>query len=671
MRAADFLKTLGVNTHVDSAPYDNTARIVAALNYIGFDNIRQSSPIDQGSLDGITALGAAGERIDLIINGGGPVNLAGAMQNVYRLAPYLNAVENVNEAAIYPIQYAGIRGIDAAVALQKDLYAAVRADPALNNVPVYSFTIGGADPSAYPSIGDISNDTDYVNIHAYPPDGLRPIFVIHAAIAGGRTDAPSKPVVLTETGFYTLTDGVGWGGVPESVQASYLLDEVLDEAVAGVARTYLYDLLDDGPDPAGTNQEAHFGLFHDDGSPKQSATAFHNLTSILADSGATASSFPVSNFAFTASGVPYNYTGNTLVLDKSDGSHMIAVWNEEQLWDTDKLVPIAAQHIPVTVDLHQVYQLVLVFDPTVSAAPVQTLHNVENVKLDLTDHPFLIQVFPDATSRPPVTPPAVKRPTVTPPIVTPPIITPPVATTNSVIVVHVSEDAYLGNAAFQLTVNGVPVGGMQTATASHGAGLSQDVTLVGPAGANPGTLDVAFLNDAYGGTAATDRNLYVDGVTVNGVDQPHSARTLYSNGSTEIALGQAQPTQVTFNLSEDAWQGDAKAVVAIDGQQLGAPVAVTALHVVGAIKQLSFVVPLDAGAHTATVSFLNDAWGGSPETDRNLYVESISVGSTPVPNATQVLTNTGSKDFGIPARVGSADPFSVSVGPTYLIASST
>jgi len=667
MRAADFLNTLGVNTHVDSPPYDNTKRIVTSLNYIGFDNIRQSSSIDQGSLDGITALGAAGKKIDWIINGGGPVNLAGAMQNIYQLAPYLNAVENVNEAAIYPIQYAGISGIDAAVALQKDLYAAVRADPALDNIPVYSFTIGGADPSAYPSIGDISDVTDYVNIHAYPPHGLRPIFVIHAAIAGGRTDAPSKPVVLTETGFYTLTNGVGWGGVPESMQASYLLDEVLDEAVAGVARIYLYDLLDDGPDLAKNNQEAHFGLFHDDGTPKQSATAFHNLTSILADSGATASSFPASDFSFTANGVPYDYTGNTLELEKSDGSHVIAVWNEEQLWDTDKLEPVAANYLSVTVDLHQNYQHVLVFDPTASTAPIQTLSNVDTVQLDLSDHPFLIQVFPNAVAAPPAEP--ITSVPETPPTPTPPVVTPPGASTNTVIVVHVSEDAYLGDAAFQLTVNGVPVGGVQTARASHGAGLTQDFTLYGPADADPGMLGVTFLNDAWSGTVATDRNLYVDGVTINGLDQPNSAQTLYSNGSVDIALREKQPTEVAFNLSEDAWQGDAQAAVSIDGQQLGDPVAITALHVLGAVQSLLFVVPLDDRAHTATVSFLNDAWGGSIETDRNLYIESIRVGSTPISNATEIFTNTGSKDFTIPARGGSGDPFSVSVGTTYLIAS--
>ena len=217
MRAADFLGTLGVNTHVDSPPYDDTARIVDALSYLGIHNIRQTSPIDAASFAGDVALGKAGEWIDLVVNGGGPVSLAGAMGDVNRLAPYLNAVENMNEVAIYPIAYAGLTGVNAAVALQKDLYGAVHADPLLAGVPVYSFTIGGADPSAYPSIGDISPWTDDTNIHSYPPHGLRPIFVIHAAIAGGRTDAPSKPVVVTETGYYTLTNGVGWGGVPEDV----------------------------------------------------------------------------------------------------------------------------------------------------------------------------------------------------------------------------------------------------------------------------------------------------------------------------------------------------------------------------------------------------------------------------------------------------------------------
>ena len=419
MRAADFAATLGVNTHIGSDPYNDVPLLAGMLAYLGIGNVRQSSPIDTLSFDLTQALGQTGAKIDLIINGGGPVDLAGAMDNVNRLAPYLNAVENVNEAAIYPIAYRGHSGIDAAVALQKDLYAAVRANPSLNGVPVYMFTIGGADPDAYPSIGDLSAYADFANIHSYPPQALRPIFVIHAAIDGGRTDAPAKPVVLTETGFYTLQNNVGWGGIPESLQASYLLDLVLDEAVAGVARTYLYDLVDDGSDPGQTNQEAHFGLFHFDGTPKLAATAFHNLTTILADPGPLANTFTTAPLAYTASGISYDYTGNTTVLDKSDGSHIIALWNEQQTWDTAALTDIPVRHVPVTLDLQTTYRTVLVYDPIRGATPIQTLHDVSSLSLDLVDRPLPVHILPadpaptlDLTPQP--APPPLPEPAPTP-----------------------------------------------------------------------------------------------------------------------------------------------------------------------------------------------------------------------------------------------------------------
>src|ERR1700712_3015790 len=410
MRTSDFITTLGINTHIGSNPYNNPTQIKALLTYLGINNVRQSSPIDPTGFNNIELLGQLGAKIDLIINGGGPVDLAGAMQNVYGLAPYLNAVENVNEVNIWPISYDGLTGVNAAVALQKDLYAAVRAEPSLADAAVYIFTLGGVDPAAFPAMGDLSAYTDFANIHSYPPHGLRPIFVIHAAIDGGRTDAPSKPVVITETGFYT-TNAIGWGGLPEALQANYILGEVLDEAAAGVSHTYLYDLIDDGVDPGLLNQEDHFGLFHFDGSPKLSSIALHNLTTILADPGATAATFTPTAFSYTATGVPYNYTGNTMELDKSDGSHLIAVWNEEQLWNTDTLTTMLATHYPVTVTLDGTYRTVLVFDPTVGTAPIQTLTNVAQVSLNLVDHPYIVQVLANtAVSLPSVPIPPVPVP---------------------------------------------------------------------------------------------------------------------------------------------------------------------------------------------------------------------------------------------------------------------
>jgi len=680
MRATEFLGTIGVNTHVGSEPYNNPAGIASMLSYLGTSNIRQSSPTDAASLANMQALGQIGAKFDLIVNGGGPVDLGGALATARQLAPYMNAIEGVNEAAIWPITYGGLGGVDAAVALQKALYAAVKADPALSHAPVYMFTLGGVDPGAFPSIGDLSAYTDFANVHSYPPHGLRPIFVIHAAIDGGRTDAPSKPVVVTETGYYTLQSNVGWGGVPESVQSNYLLGEVLDEAAAGVSRTYLYDLIDDGADPAGTNQEDHFGLFHNDGTPKLAATAIHNLTTLLADTGANSGSFPLDSFSFTATGVPYNYTGNTMLLQKSDGTHVIAVWNEEQTWNPDTQTVIPVQHFPTSVALDKSYGTVLVYDPTTGTAPVQTLHNVSSVSLDLTDHPFLIVVPPSstqssqtattptvtATTTPTTTTPTVTTPvktastaptptptttTTTAPTPTPTTVASPAPTAPGQLVLWMSEDAWQGDAQFTVTVDGNQVGGVQMATASHAAGQSQAVSVAGSFATGSHSVSVDFLNDAWGGTAATDRNLHVDKATLDGMTVAGSTMTLLQSGSSGFTFGSPAASgadTLVLQVSEDAWQGDAQFAVTVDGVQQGAFTA-TASHTAGAVQAISLTGGWGAGAHSVGVAFLNDAWGGTAATDRNLYVNGISYDGLAVGGASAALLSNGVARFAVPA----------------------
>lgn len=394
IRAATFIDTLGINIHIGSNPYNDPNKLAGMLRYLGIKNVRQSSPIDAAGLDRMRQLGRLGAKFDLIVNGGGPVDLKGAMQSVHDMTPYLNAVEGVNEAALYPITYQGKKGIDAAVSLQKDLYSAVRRNPALNNVAVYMFTIGGADPSAFPSIGDLSAHADFANVHSYPPHGLRPIFVIHAAIDGGRISAATKPVVVTETGFYTLPDHVAWGGVPDTVQASYLLSLVLDEAAAGVARTYLYDLIDDGPDPERVSREDNFGLFRFDGTPKLAAKAIHNFTTILADATPIGGSVLFRSLSGTAVGVPYHHTGNALALQKRDGSHVLVLWNEQQVWEPDTRTASTVTHIPVDVSLGSSYPTIRIYDPLIGTDPVHEYHGLRTLTVDLADHPIMLVLPP-------------------------------------------------------------------------------------------------------------------------------------------------------------------------------------------------------------------------------------------------------------------------------------
>ncbi|MDQ2763023.1 MAG: hypothetical protein M3Y22_05895, partial [Pseudomonadota bacterium] len=44
------------------------------------------------------------------------------------------------------------------------------------------------------------------------------------------------------------------------------------------------------------------------------------------------------------------------------------------------------------------------------------------------------------------------------------------------------------------------------------------------------TLAVTFTNDLYGGSASTDRNLFVNGIDVNGVHYGSGTTTLMSSG---------------------------------------------------------------------------------------------------------------------------------------------
>ena len=63
-------------------------------------------------------------------------------------------------------------------------------------------------------------------------------------------------------------------------------------------------------------------------------------------------------------------------------------------------------------------------------------------------------------------------------------------------------------------------------TSSQASGQSQAITITGTFDPNPSTVSVQFLNDAYGGAAGSDRNLYVDGVTLDGTTVSGAAATI-------------------------------------------------------------------------------------------------------------------------------------------------
>nr|WP_321982987.1 hypothetical protein [uncultured Lichenicoccus sp.] len=414
--AAGFLGTLGVDTHIPytDGGYANIANVEADLADLGITNVRDGiSDGVNGSapLSTYVALAEKGTKFTFVIGAGGTMTTA-TLQAQLALYDQLNeavpgsivAVEGTNEINNAPITFNGVGGEQGAINLQEALYSAVHSDPNLAGVAVDYFTgydtvgnAAGPDPATTAGLAD--DDTQ----HPYPNNGQAPEAWVTPTQSLGNESAATGfgPAVFTETGY--TTNGGTSGGVNADVQAKYTLDLLLDDAANGISRTYLYQLMD-AYQPGSPQGDDGYGLFDPSNAPKEAATAIHDLVSILADTGANAASFTPTPLAYSVTGLPS--TGNSISLEKSNGTYDIAVWNEPQIWNEATGTEITAASTPVTVQLGQIYGSVEVFDPLVSTTAITTLSDVSSVQLAVTDHPLIVQVEnPVASTLAPVVPP--------------------------------------------------------------------------------------------------------------------------------------------------------------------------------------------------------------------------------------------------------------------------
>ena len=259
------------------------------------------------------------------------------------------------------------------------------------------------------------------------------------------------------------------------------------------------------------------------------------------------------------------------------------------------------------------------------------------------------------------------------PPVTPPVSPlPPGGNTMKVIgsgpdslVLKISEDAYKGHAQYTISVDGKQIGGTLTASASHAAGQADIITVKGDWAAGAHKVTVSFLNDAWDGTAATDRNLHVDSITYNGKALAKGSADLLKNGPVDFAFTDGNvpsaPTpppaagsavvktigtgadSLVLRVSQDAWQGNAQYSVLVDGQPVGGTLSAGALHGSGNEDTITIKGDWGAGDHKLTVRFLNDASG--PGGDRNLYVDDASYNGSALSKHSAVFKINGPNDF--------------------------
>ena len=341
-----FVGSVGLNVHFDyigTIYTSQTPMLLSAISQLSIRHLRDqliwegSSP--SGSPFYLThqQLATMGVKTDFQLN-----SISQPMSQVAAFPSLVNdmeAAEPWNEDDIS----GGSTWVADITAQETQLYAQIHGTPATQNMTVIAPSLG--QPENAPLLGNISSIADVGNSHAYfqgwnPGNDGNGKNNTNYFITKAKINVPSKPVWVTETGFWSQQVQY-WGGAGngEALMATYMPRALLDFWNSGAQRTYIYELAD-------FESDDYFGLIRIDGTFKPAFYAVANLLSLLKEPGAS----------FTPGALSYSLTGSTAQVDqtllqKSDGSFYLVLWVEASGMNVTTLANIAVPNQNVIVNL--------------------------------------------------------------------------------------------------------------------------------------------------------------------------------------------------------------------------------------------------------------------------------------------------------------------------------
>ena len=353
-----FLDSLGVNTHI-SVYEPNENLVLQKLQYIGVKTIREAVPTTTVLQSKLQTLATNGIRFNLSGYNTNAASVVAAAKVVDNMAPgALDSLEGVNEINNFSFSYDGFtcragwpnNCAGAVAAAQLGLYTASHGDSQLAAIPVYDFTAGNsALHAAALGLRTLNSRADFGNVHVYPGDA-QPHSWLASIMGSEYSGLTASQGVVTESGYTVAT-------VSQRSQAIMGINMWLDGFRLGYRRTFLYELTD------GNGEQ--YGFYDGSHNPRQLATVAHNLTTILADTGSV--TMP-GTLSWSANG----FTGNSLLLQKSNGAFYLILWNEPKV--ANGLTDVAITPSPVQVTFQNV-KSVATFDPFIQPhALYATIH---------------------------------------------------------------------------------------------------------------------------------------------------------------------------------------------------------------------------------------------------------------------------------------------------------
>jgi len=332
--ALAFTGTVGINIHLT---YDNTIYktnfplVLSSLLDLGIRHVR----------DGLVDYGPGTsfyytEHQQLAANGIGGDFISSINQPESLLTAYPARVGDM-EALEAPNEYdtsGDPQWAKTLAAYLPVLHDAVYGSQPMSGVSLYGPSLVNqnwyASNNSYAQLGPVSNLFDYGNLHNYQagrnpgtpgwtPQGYGSIAF---AISSARQDWPTVPIVTTEIGY--VDNPALPSNIPDVPFAKYIPRVLLEQYLHGIVRTYVYSLADTYL--AGDS----YGLLRADGSEKPAYLSLRSMMHLLADPGA---SYTTGKLAWSMTGASSDV--HHLLLQKRDGTFLLALWIEEPCYDVD------------------------------------------------------------------------------------------------------------------------------------------------------------------------------------------------------------------------------------------------------------------------------------------------------------------------------------------------
>lgn len=388
--AYDFVNSIGVNAQLNyfNTSYGNFPVVERELKSLGIRHLRVGAHLQGADYNAVlygrwSQLASLGIRYDVVVD---PRSNLGAMNSAL-----LDEIDQLAHGAIESFE--GPNEMDVSRnpnwasidrSYQASLYNAVQG---MNRGPISVIGPSMAMAGDGATLGDISQYMNYGNLHPYP-SAQTPSVIFPEQPQLARSISSSLPVIVTETGYHNaLNDHRDQPGVSEAAAARYIPRLFLENFAQGIYRTYLYELMDEMPDPGLRDEQQHWGLLRVDGSEKPAFTAMKNLISELNDPNEITNPGQLS---YSLSGE--NAETRHLLLERSDGQFFLILWQDAPAYDPKNQADIPYSPHPVTVTVNENVRSMTTYEPVIQAAPINTYNGVNSISIEIPDHPLVIQI---------------------------------------------------------------------------------------------------------------------------------------------------------------------------------------------------------------------------------------------------------------------------------------